>query len=39
MIKLVVTDMDGTLLDDNHEINESFGGLLIRLREKIYNFV
>lgn len=38
MIKLVVTDMDGTLLDDNHEINESFWGTLKKLKEKEIQF-
>lgn len=34
MIKLVVTDMDGTLLDDNHQINEEFWGVLTELKAK-----
>lgn len=38
MIKLVVTDMDGTLLDDNHEINESFWETLGNLKEKGVQF-
>lgn len=38
MIKLVVTDMDGTLLDDNHEINESFWGTLDKLKGKNIQF-
>lgn len=38
MIKLVVTDMDGTLLDDNHEINESFWVTLKELKKKNIDF-
>ena len=38
MIKLVVTDMDGTLLDDNHEIHESFWDTLKELKRKNIQF-
>lgn len=38
MIKLVVTDMDGTLLDDNHEIHESFWDTLKELKGKDIQF-
>ena len=34
MIKLIITDMDGTLLNNNHEIDEEFWPLLERLKEK-----
>lgn len=34
MIKLVITDMDGTLLDDNHMINEEFWEVFDKLKEK-----
>ena len=38
MIKLIVTDMDGTLLDDNHQINEEFWNILTTVKEKNINF-
>lgn len=34
MIKLIVTDMDGTLLDDNHRINDEFWEVFEKLKEK-----
>ena len=34
MIKLVITDMDGTLLDDNHKINDEFWEVFEKLKEK-----
>lgn len=33
MIKLIVTDMDGTLLNNNHEIDEEFWPLLKKLQD------
>lgn len=35
MIKLIITDMDGTLLDDNNNINEEFWELEKNLIKKI----
>lgn len=34
MIKLVVTDMDGTLLDENGHLPDGFTDILDRLRAK-----
>ena len=34
MIKLIVADMDGTLLNDNNEINEEFWEVHKKLKEK-----
>lgn len=34
MIKFIATDMDGTLLDNNHELPRDFGNLLNELKEK-----
>jgi len=34
MIKLVIADMDGTLLDSNHEINPEFWEVYAKLRKK-----
>ena len=34
MIKLIITDMDGTLLDDNNHIDEEFWELEKKLNEK-----
>lgn len=34
MIKLIITDMDGTLLNNNHEIDDEFWPLLEKLKEK-----
>ena len=34
MIKLIATDMDGTLLDENGELPEGFIEILDRVREK-----
>lgn len=39
MIKLIVSDMDGTLVDSNHEINDEFWGVLEQLKEKNIKFV
>lgn len=33
MVKLIVTDMDGTLVDDNRKINEEFWEILPKLKE------
>ncbi len=38
MVKLIVTDMDGTLLDDNHKINEEFWTVLDKIKEKGIKF-
>ena len=37
LIKLIVTDMDGTLLDDNHQINQEFWNILTTVKEKNIN--
>lgn len=34
MIKFIATDMDGTLLDNNHELPEDFGDILNELKER-----
>lgn len=34
MIKLIITDMDGTLLNNNHEVDNEFWPLLEKLNEK-----
>lgn len=39
MIKLIVTDMDGTLLDDNHKINDEFWKVLESIKTKGIKFV
>ncbi len=39
MIKLIVSDMDGTLLDENHIINDEFWTLFAKLSEKGIIFV
>lgn len=39
MIKLIATDMDGTLLDKNGQINHEFDGIFKRLIEKDIKFV
>ncbi|UJH67962.1 HAD family hydrolase [Allomuricauda sp. SCSIO 65647] len=38
-IKMVVTDMDGTLLNSNHEVSGQFFSLFERLRKKNIQFV
>lgn len=38
MIKLIVTDLDGTLLNDNHEVPERFWGIADRLFDKGIKF-
>ncbi len=38
MIKLIVTDMDGTLLDDNHRINEEFWSIFEELKRRGISF-
>ena len=38
MIKLIVTDLDGTLLNDNHEVPERFWGIADRLFNKGIKF-
>jgi Cof subfamily protein (haloacid dehalogenase superfamily) len=38
-IKLVVTDMDGTLLNDNHEVSPRFYDQFQKLKEKNIHFV
>lgn len=38
-IKLVVTDMDGTLLNDNHEVSHRFYNQFQKLKEKNVHFV
>ncbi len=38
MIKLIVTDMDGTLLDDNHKINDEFWSVFEKVRKKEIKF-
>lgn len=39
MIKLVVTDMDGTLLDENGSLPDGFAEILNRLRSKNIKFI
>ncbi len=39
MIKLIITDMDGTLLDDNHKINDEFWSVFEKVRKKEIKFV
>lgn len=34
MVKLIITDMDGTLLDDNNNINEEFWNIEKELNKK-----
>ena len=34
MIRLIFSDMDGTLLDENGRLPEEFGNLYLRLRER-----
>ena len=34
MIRLIFSDMDGTLLDENGRLPEEFGDLYLRLRER-----
>ena len=34
MIRLIFSDMDGTLLDENGKLPEGFGDLYRRLRER-----
>lgn len=34
MIKLIITDMDGTLLNDNHEIDSEFWNLLSKMKDR-----
>lgn len=34
MIKLIVSDMDGTLVDNNHQINNEFWGSLRKIKKK-----
>jgi Cof subfamily protein (haloacid dehalogenase superfamily) len=38
-VKLVVTDMDGTLLNDDHEVSDQFYQQFIKLKEKNIHFV
>ena len=38
MIKLIATDMDGTLLNSKHEIDDSFYEVLPKLQEKGIKF-
>ncbi|WP_179019220.1 Cof-type HAD-IIB family hydrolase [Winogradskyella forsetii] len=38
-IKLVVTDMDGTLLNSNHEVSSRFFGLFKRMQQQDIQFV
>lgn len=38
MIKLIVSDMDGTLVDNNHQINNEFWEVLEKLKEKGIKF-
>lgn len=38
MIKLIATDMDGTLLDDNHEINPEFWDIFNQLKKQKVTF-
>ncbi|MDG2280118.1 MAG: HAD-IIB family hydrolase, partial [Flavicella sp.] len=37
-VKLVVTDMDGTLLNSNHEVSERFFEIHKKLKEKNIHF-
>ena len=39
MIKLIATDMDGTLLDDNKQLPENFDNIVKRLFNKNIRFV
>ena len=39
MIKLIITDMDGTLLDDNHRINDEFWEVFEMIKERGILFV
>ena len=34
MIKLIMSDMDGTLLDENGQLPAGFGDIIRQLREK-----
>ena len=38
-IKMVVTDMDGTLLNSNHEVSDKFFGIFEELKKKDIKFV
>jgi len=38
MIKLIITDMDGTLLDDNHMINDEFWEVFEKLKKRGIHF-
>lgn len=39
MIKLIVTDMDGTLLNKNEELHEDFFEIFNKLKEKIFSLL
>lgn len=39
MIKLIVSDMDGTLVDSEHKINDEFWDILKKLKEKNIKFI
>lgn len=39
MIKLIVSDMDGTLVDSNHKINEEFWDIMEILKKKDIKFI
>lgn len=39
MIKLIVSDMDGTLVDSDHQINDEFWEILKKLKEKEIKFI
>ena len=39
MIKLIATDMDGTLLDDNKQLPKNFDNIVKRLFNKNIRFV
>lgn len=39
MIKLIVSDMDGTLVDSTHKINDEFWEVLKKLKEKNIKFI
>ncbi|MHD0315447.1 HAD hydrolase family protein [Fusobacterium varium] len=39
MIKLIITDMDGTLLDDNNHIDEEFWELEKSLMKKVLSLL
>ena len=38
MIKLIMSDMDGTLLDENGELPAGFAGIVAQLRERGVQF-